>query len=350
MNTTAGADGGSAIRLVERLGRSFSDTLDQLLPAGSEVVLLDYPSHRNIGDHLIWLGQIAYLSRREDISVHYLSDRFGYSHGALARALPADGVVLLSGGGNFGDIYPQVQRAREAVIEHFPAHRFIQLPQTVSFRGSESARPTAATLGRHPDFTLLARDRVSLEFAEAELPCKSELCVDAAFMLGPRPRVSPDPELILWLARRDGESANAPSRLPADLEVADWTDLDHDQRAWTNAYRRSRVWATGLAELQARGVPLGSLGVRLTHAFDRTSWTHANAGFRWMSRGRALVTDRLHGHIMALLLGVPHVLLDNAHSKVKNFYETWTHTATGVHWADTPEQALTVARSLVAAR
>lgn len=350
MNTTAGADDELAVSLVERLRRSFSETLDRLLPVGSEVVLLDYPSHRNIGDHLIWLGQTAYLSHRDDISVHYLSDRFAYSHGSLARSLPAQGVVLLSGGGNFGDIYPQVQRAREAVVEHFPAHRFIQLPQTVSFRGSESARPTAATLARHPDFTLLVRDRVSLQFAEAELPCRAELCVDAAFMLGPRPRMAPDPELILWLARRDGESANAPAAPPADLEVADWTDLDHDSRAWTHAYRRRRVWATALTELGALGVPLGPLQDRLAHAFDKTSWAHANAGFKWMSRGEALVTDRLHGHIMALLLGVPHVLLDNAHSKVKNFYETWTHTAAGAHWADTPEQALSLARSLAAAR
>src|ERR1700755_3102097 len=136
----------SAPALVEELRQRFAATLDPLLPPGSEVALLDYPSHRNIGDHLIWLRQTAYLGARADVSVRYLSDRFGYSHGALARALPEGGVVLLSGGGSFGDIYPQVQRMREAVVENFPRHRFIQLPQTVSFANGEAVRATASSV------------------------------------------------------------------------------------------------------------------------------------------------------------------------------------------------------------
>lgn len=351
MNTSTEANGESPSALVERLSQDFSDCLDRLLPEGSQIVLLDYPSHRNVGDHLIWLGETAYLRGRPDISVHYVADRFSYSHAALARHLPANGVVLLSGGGNFGDIYPQVQRMRETVVEHFPHHRFIQLPQTVSFASPDAVRATAATLGRHPDFTLLARDRPSLEFAKAELPCRTELCVDAAFMLGPLPHGAPAVEgSILWLARRDGESANPPAELPAGLEVGDWTDLEFDSRAWTFAYRRARIRATALAGPRAHGVPLGPLGSRLTHVFDGPSWTHARAGLEWLSRGEALVTDRLHGHIAALLLGTPHVLLDNAHSKVRNFHQTWTGSAAGVHWADTPEQALATAKSLARQR
>lgn len=346
MNTASEPNFESPDVLVNRLAQSFSDTLDRLLPAGSQVVLIDYPSHRNIGDHLIWLGETAYLGGRTDISIHYLSDRFGYSHGALARSLPEDGIVLLSGGGNFGDIYPQVQQMRDAVIEHFPRHRFIQLPQTVSFVSADAVKATAATLSRHPDFTLLARDRRSLEFAQAELPCEAELCVDAAFMLGSQPRAASGNDLILWLARRDGESANPPAGLPGGLEVADWIDLEHNPRAWAFAYRRGRLWASILAALRAQGVPLGPLQRRLGHAYDKSSWTHANAGLHWMSRADAVITDRLHGHIMALLLGAPHVLLDNVHSKVRNFHETWTYAAAGVRWADTPEQALALAESL----
>jgi pyruvyl transferase EpsO len=332
--------------LIDRLAHEYAATLDRLLPEGSDVVLLDYPSHRNIGDHLIWLGQTTYLATRPDISVHYISDRFGYSHGALARALPRDGVVLLCGGGSYGDIYPQVQRMRDAVMEHFPSHRFIQLPQTVSFAGEEATKATAATLERHPDFTLLARDRTSLEFVQAELPCSVELCVDAAFMLGAQLRRT-EAGAILWLSRRDGESINSAHESADGVEIADWIDLEHDPRAWTFGYRRARVMAATLATLQSHGLPLGPVRSRLLHAFDRSSWTLANAGLNWMSRGEAVITDRLHGHIMALLLGIPHVLLDNDRSKVRNFYETWTRSAPSVRWADTPQQALDQARTFV---
>jgi len=43
-----------------------------------------------------------------------------------------------------------------------------------------------------------------------------------------------------------------------------------------------------------------------------------------LSLGRVVITDRLHGHIFCLLLGIPHVLLNNDSGKNWNFYETWT--------------------------
>jgi exopolysaccharide biosynthesis predicted pyruvyltransferase EpsI len=334
------------VDLIDRLQKSYAKTLDALLPPGSRVVLLEYPSHWNIGDHLIWLGETTYLSHRPDLSVHYISDRFTYSHKSLARHLPRDGVILLHGGGNFGDIYPQVQRMREAVIEHFPKNRFIQLSQTISFDNPDAAKGTAAVLERHPDFTLLARDRQGLEFARALLPCKVELCVDAAFMLGIQRRTRPVENQIMWIARRDGEGLHTPIAHPTGTLVFDWEDVERDPRAWTRAYRWSRVQAAGLANLRTHGGPLAPWGKRLTNTFDDCSWVHADAGFQHLSRAQVLVTDRLHGHIMAVLLDLPHVLLDNADSKLRRFYETWTHSAACAHWADTPEQALELAQSL----
>ena len=49
-------------------------------------------------------------------------------------------------------------------------------------------------------------------------------------------------------------------------------------------------------------------------------------GCRLLSRGRRVITDRLHGHILCLLLGLPHTLLPEKHGKIRNFYETWTRS------------------------
>ena len=35
------------------------------------------------------------------------------------------------------------------------------------------------------------------------------------------------------------------------------------------------------------------------------------------------MTDRLHGHIMATLLGKPHVVIDNFYGKIANFIHAW---------------------------
>ena len=49
------------------------------------------------------------------------------------------------------------------------------------------------------------------------------------------------------------------------------------------------------------------------------------AGLHLLGAGELLVTDRLHGHIVALLAGVPQVLLDNSYGKLRGFWEAWTH-------------------------
>lgn len=42
---------------------------------------------------------------------------------------------------------------------------------------------------------------------------------------------------------------------------------------------------------------------------------------------RLIITNRLHGHILCVLLGIPHIFLANSYHKNESFYETWTHQA-----------------------
>jgi exopolysaccharide biosynthesis predicted pyruvyltransferase EpsI len=67
---------------------------------------------------------------------------------------------------------------------------------------------------------------------------------------------------------------------------------------------------------------------------------------RFLSQGRAVVTDRLHGHILSLLLDLPHVVLDNRIGKLRSYYETWTSRCRRSVWADDAETALSRAFEL----
>ena len=46
-------------------------------------------------------------------------------------------------------------------------------------------------------------------------------------------------------------------------------------------------------------------------------------GLEILGRGRGVVTDRLHGHILSSLMGIPHVALDNSYGKLSAFMDTW---------------------------
>ena len=67
-------------------------------------------------------------------------------------------------------------------------------------------------------------------------------------------------------------------------------------------------------------------------------------GVRVLSTGRVVVTDRLHGHILALLLGIPHVVTDTAQGKISAFVEAWTADSNLVRTARDFPSAWGVAR------
>jgi pyruvyl transferase EpsO len=73
-------------------------------------------------------------------------------------------------------------------------------------------------------------------------------------------------------------------------------------------------------------------------------------GLTLLSEGQVLVTDRLHGHILALRLGIPHVVLDNSYDKLHHFISAWTHTSPLVQLAHSPDEAAECARAMVEAQ
>jgi len=50
-----------------------------------------------------------------------------------------------------------------------------------------------------------------------------------------------------------------------------------------------------------------------------------HSGVYQLQQHRLVITNRLHGHLLCLLLGIPHVLLPSPYQKMRSFYSTWTH-------------------------
>lgn len=90
------------------LRASIHQSLDPLIPPGSSCALVDFPHHGNVGDSAIWMGEIAYLKSR-NCQVAYTCDAGNYNAEAM-RASIGQNIILITGGGNFGDLYPNNQK------------------------------------------------------------------------------------------------------------------------------------------------------------------------------------------------------------------------------------------------
>jgi pyruvyl transferase EpsO len=173
-----------------------------------------------------------------------------------------------------------------------------------------------------------------------------------AFSLGTLPRPHPARKRIVWLARGDKESVHA-AVAAEDTTIADWDDeprtrLMRLNRRLTDAAMRPpqhlgralfsrRFWREFLPRDTWR-----SLAMRTYEPLARERLAR---GMSMLSDGEAVITDRLHGHILSMLLGIPHVILDNSYGKLSSFHDRWTKGLPGVHFASSPDEAVAIARA-----
>jgi pyruvyl transferase EpsO len=327
----------SPTTIVDRLRDQIRSTLAPLAQGHSTCALVDFPDHSNVGDSAIWLGALGWLSDA-GIRVGYRCDPETYNRKQLERSVP-DGPIFINGGGNLGDVWQRHQRLREAVVTDFRDRPIVQLPQTVHFERAETLAAARQLFDVHPNLTLLVRDRLSLEFVRTEFRAQSALCPDMAFYLGALDRERPPDVDILWLHREDREASGTIGPVPSDVLVCDWLD---DR---IPALRRVRRVLRPLAMREPR--PLYVLAGALAASYDVQARQRLRDGCRLLSRGQVVITDRLHAHILCLLLGIRHVLLDNSYGKVRRVHEAWTADAPQVRWVASPSEAVAAARSLL---
>ena len=322
--------------------RTLTEILGKLIEPGTRCALVDFPQHANVGDSAIWLGERKLL-RDLGADLAYVCDLATFAEDDLARLLPS-GTILLHGGGNLGDLWPHHQRFRERIIAAFPGHRIIQLPQSVHFGARANLDRARTVFDRHPDLTLLLRDHRSLRVARAAFRAPSLLCPDSALALTGLPLPARRHHSVLWLSRTDHEKAEHTEPALTCAYRTDWTGGEGASADWT-AQRDAAQAAMATAAARLQSTATDDSATALARAYDRHAELHLQRGCRLLGGAWAVVTDRLHAHLLCLLLGQPHVLLDDRNGKVSGYAQTWQHD---LRPARTVVQALGVAEQLAA--
>ncbi len=302
------------------------------------VALLDFPMYANVGDSAIWLGQERILAEA-GITVAYRSP--------LPCLVERPGNVrqaLYSGGGNLGDRWPEVDERRRRQLLLWREIPSLIFPQSIYFEDRGVWRRAREEYRAVEELTVFVRDDESLERGSEIFRSPPRLVPDAAFGLGSLSRTTRPRTDILILARRDREQRESVRRdLKAlGLRATDWTA----ERA-SNALRalhwseRLLTRYPGKLRFLAQGRPL----LMRRAAADRLA-----RGLDVLSQGAVVITDRLHGHVLCALAGIPHVIVDNDYGKVAGFWRRWTSGFEGVRLAGGLREALDVATQMADGR
>lgn len=303
-----------------------------LLSPGQDYALVDFPNFSNVGDSAIWLGARAMLEEATGRPPAYVSTIKGFDEAALKAAV-GSGPILINGGGNFGDLWSAHQDLREELLRRFPGRPVIQLPQSIKFNDLAGARHFAELSRQHGNFTLMVRDRASREFARNVLGIDAPLVPDCAIYLEPQRRRAEAQFATVMLLRTDTERADVEQHLLHELDnslLFDWIEEPSD--LFRDAKRQART--KSLLRLQFR-----RSSRRLT-LFDELARRRLERGLAMLSLGEVVITDRLHGHILSLLLDLPQITLDNSYGKVSGYIEAWNSGYERLRLATDAETAL----------
>lgn len=314
--------------IVERTRARLLEELRPVFAGVTEWDLVDFPHHFNCGDHAIWLGS---LKVAEEFGIKVQSTT---SIGSYRREkLNAAGPIVIHGGGNLGGLYPHHDQFRIRVLTDFPDRPVVQMPQSIQLRSTDVSENLKRAIAKHSDFTLLVRDHRSLAIAHKEFDCPVRLVPDTAFALGNLERRKPREEVVVQ-ARRDHEAGH---QQKLNYPTVDWN------KPSILSYRNISLSAVSVTAK----LPAPDLTSNVANWFARQNLQWA---IDTLSRGRVLVTDRLHGHILATLCGIEHVLVDDRYGKVRAFWEAWTRDAPMATFVPTWQEAEPALREILRGR
>lgn len=323
--------------LIKQLQDKIHDSLKDLVSKDTPLAILDFPDIRNCGDSAIWLGEMAYLRDRFNKRPDYVSRTNDFSAEEMRRRVP-EGPIFIHGGGNFGDIWVSHQDFRERILEQFPDRQVIQFPQSIHYNSPERMEQTARVIEKHKNFVLLVRDEESRDLAQKHFQCEVRLCPDMAFAIGVLPQ-RPTQLPVLAMLREDAEKVGrAHTDALKGIPVEDWI---------TESPRKVKIAkamgaASAYLSLKPEELALRKLDAAANNRFER--------GISQISRGQAIVTDRLHVHICSLLLGRPHAVLDNSYGKIRRFMNAFSGGSALSYKATSLEDGIEWARAQAASK
>lgn len=309
---------------MSKIIKSLADKIDEeITPVTGrnsleKVVLADIPVHPNVGDDAITLGELTFL-RKHHKNIKVSAFPYNLLSTQIYGLLEQADTIFLHGGGNFGDIWPHHHNVRLEILDSFPNKNIVQFPQSIHFSDKVALEKTRRSVAKARNFTLFVRDKRSYSFAKAEFNCDVRLCPDIVFSLGEKEPKAPQVQFECLL-RTDKEireeKSDAVQRVLRNkqhsFEVNDWLENSFWEKRYLNVWNILRHSISSRL-LVKHGMPL----------LESYATSRVNYGLRTLSRGEAVVTDRLHGYILSTLLGRKRYVFDSYDGKIRAFHDTW---------------------------
>lgn len=293
-----------------------------------DYVLLDVPNHRNIGDLLIWQGELEFL-KEIPFKMVYSSNDYTYKEDRIKK----DDIILLHGGGNFGDVWRSNQEFRNNIIRTFPNNKIIILPQTIQYENKDFIEEDAEIYNNHKSLIICARDKQSYDFcAQHFKSCTIYMLPDLAFFIDfQKLHIDNKDSRSLILKRMDKELGDRTliEDLRANLKNEEVDIMDWPGFYKNKTFRKRLQHYTIKLERKLSGTFKDVLFFErfIDDEYGLKGRSYKDKlilkGVSFINQYNTIYSTRLHGFILSVLLNKKVYIFDNSYGKNKNFFNTW---------------------------
>ena len=254
----------------------------------------------NLGDVAITYAQTKFLQDAlpefEVVDVPISKTLIGITE--IKKTIQPHDIITTVGGGNFGDLYDQIEFYRQLIFENFPNNKCISFPQTIDFsvsdKGQKALQVAKKRYSNHKNLTFVAREVQSFEKMKKELSANTVLLTPDIVMSLDEQQPSYDRKGVVMCLREDDEKLLTKTNHDQLMKLVDAnfeTKTNYDTHINKNHL-----------SLTERKQELDKI------------WTV-------FKKAELVITDRLHGMVFCYITNTPCLVFQNNNHKVKGCYE-----------------------------
>ncbi|UOX37086.1 polysaccharide pyruvyl transferase family protein [Weissella cibaria] len=283
-------------------------------------VFIGTPLHGNLGDQAISEATNRMLQSKNRLTFEVSCKDIPASIPYLKRNLNNDSILVLQGGGSFGDLYQREAEYRRVIIKNFPNNRIIVFPQSTFFENDDFLRKEVLFYKKYKNVVIAARDEKSYAFLKEKFENKIILSPDIVMSLEISNDNGANRKGVITLFRQDKEKS-----VSNELRVL----IDEQVRQCYKDVEESDTVIEGEVSKKDRLIILQDLWNRL-------------------AQRELIITDRLHGMVFGYITKTPTLVLKNNNGKIGAAYESWLSSCNWVeYWNPATESLISARRKIM---
>lgn len=279
----------------------------------SDYVYIDVPLYHNIGDWMIAMGAWELLNEIPHKCLAKLRWDDYYSF-----TITPNTIIVLQGGGNFGDLYRGATTARNEVVRLYPNNKIIILSQTITYLNNDLLIQDAALYSQHRNLHICARDFESYQLAKM-------------YFRGNNVHLLPDTAIGLYtsLPKYDGKKIGKTLIINRQDKEADGLFKESgDVKEWESILKDihfDRVWYPYRILHKIKTMFCSKVLLECERIYMLKClypFIQKRIPIYYLQYDK-VKTTRLHGYLLAVLLHLPIEIKDNKYHKITNYITTW---------------------------